>query len=51
MIKRLPIIRHIRYYYCRWRYNIWWNNYGSQLGAFPNEHDLQFLENIWYGKN
>lgn len=48
-MKRWPIIRHVRYFYLRTRFNIWWNTIGHVLGAFPNPSDIEFLEAVWKG--
>lgn len=48
-MKRLPIIRHIRYYILAWRFWRWWDNVGCHLGVVPNEQDLVYLERVWKG--
>lgn len=47
---RLWGIRHIRYFWHRTRFNIWWYDVGRHLGMFPNERDITYLEDIWKGK-
>ena len=49
-MKRWPIIRHIRFFYLRWRFNVWWAAYGQYLGAAPNESDLEHLQKVWEGR-
>lgn len=49
-MKRLPVIRHIRYLYLRWRFTQWWIAVGQHLGAYPNERDLDYLEDVWNGR-
>lgn len=49
-MKRLPVIRHIRYLWLRARFTYWWATTGQHLGATPNEADLRFLDDVWEGK-
>jgi hypothetical protein len=51
MIKRWPLIRHVRYFYHAWRLYRWaraWNSIGIGIG--PNPADIDHLEAIWRGK-
>ncbi len=49
-MKRWPVIRHIRYFYHARRLNRWWNEIGSHFWLAVNEQDIQFLEDVWDGK-
>lgn len=52
MIKRWPIIRHIRFYYLRYRvfrYAAMWGSMGIGVGG-PNPSDLEHLDRIWRGE-
>lgn len=51
-LKRLPLIRHVRYFY--WRKQIWdaaerWNGVRIGMGV-PDYGDLVYLSRIWNGK-
>jgi len=51
-MKRLPIIRHIRYFYLSWKlwvYIAWCQQVG--IGLHPHESDLQYLQDVWDGKH
>lgn len=51
-MKKLPIIRHVRWLYLSWRVHRWaasWASLGIGLGV-PNESDLRHLERIWKGE-
>jgi len=51
-MKKLPIIRHLRYFYLRWRvqqHAAQWASIGIGLGI-PNKHDLDYLDAIWRGE-
>lgn len=51
-MKKLPIIRHLRYFYLRWRvrqHAVQWAAIGIGLGI-PNKHDLDYLDAIWRGE-
>ena len=51
-MKRRPVIRHLRYYWHRWRVYRWartWARLGIGLG-WPNQSDLDHLKAIWEGK-
>ena len=51
-MKRLPIIRHIRYWWLRRQVYEWatmWYLHGIGLGV-PNQADLEHLERIWRGE-
>lgn len=51
-MKRWPIIRHVRYWWLRYRVERWaytWYMGGVGLG-YPNPSDLKWLEDIWKGK-
>jgi len=51
-MKRLPIIRHIRFF---WHRGMMANHYArcAEMGCFgvsePQEFELQYLEDIWNG--
>ena len=50
-MKRLPIIRHIRYFWhsfwlCRWL--DYCRRHG--LGFFAQQSDLDFLQDVWEGR-
>lgn len=49
-MKKLPLIRHIRYLWFSFRFWTWWDMVGKYMGAVPNESDLKFLHDVWYGK-
>jgi len=49
MVKRWPIIRHIRWLYLQARFLHWWNTVGRHFGAVMNESDLDYLEKVWRG--
>lgn len=45
-------IRHIRYYWYRWRVQVWaykWYLLGVGFG-YPNQLDLEYLDKIWRGE-
>lgn len=49
---KLPIIRHIRYFWLSWRVHRQATQYGEWgigLGV-PNQSDLNHLKRIWSGK-
>lgn len=51
-MKRLPIIRHIRYWWASYRVHRWawsWGQAGIGMG-FPNPSDLEHLDRIWRGE-
>ena len=51
-MKRLPVIRHIRYFWGMWRVRTWaalWADVGVGLGV-PNESDQRALDAIWRGE-
>lgn len=50
-IKKLPIIRHVRYFWYSWRVRVHamqWASIGVGLGI-PNKSDLEHLDDIWRG--
>jgi hypothetical protein len=49
--KQWVIIRHIRWLYWSWSFGQWWDRVGRHLGAFPNEADMKFLDDVWKGKS
>lgn len=52
LLCRLPIIRHIRYYYysfCIMKWARFWAKHGIGLG-YPHPQDQKFLEDIWNGE-
>lgn len=51
-MKKLPIIRHIRYFWLSWRVHQWaraWGQAGIGLGE-PHPSDLEHLDAIWRGE-
>lgn len=51
-MKKWPIIRHIRYFWFRWRVYVHaaqWASIGIGL-RIPNKADLEHLDAIWHGK-
>jgi hypothetical protein len=52
-MNRLPIIRHIRWLFYRWRLNVHaqkWGQAGIGLGI-PNSSDEEYLLGIWRGEH
>jgi hypothetical protein len=49
-LKRLPIIRHLRWYWHTQKFLRWWYGIGSYFWICPNPADLDFLDDIWKGK-
>ncbi len=49
MMRRWPIIRHVRYFYLRTRFIMWWNQCQGMFFA-PNPSDLEYLEKVWRGE-
>lgn len=49
-VKKLWGVRHIRHAYLSAMFWRWWYNMGKYLGAFPNESDLEYLEDVKRGK-
>lgn len=51
MLKRLPIIRHIRYFYLLYRVNRHYEMW-MELGSLPVNagRDYAVLDDIWQGK-
>lgn len=47
MFKRLPVIRHIRYFYLRYKLNCYVINSGALCA---NQEDIDYLKNVWEGK-
>lgn len=51
-LSRLPLIRHIRYFWFKRKVYQWaatWGDYGVGLG-YPHELDLERLDAIWRGE-
>lgn len=48
--KRLPIIRHVRYFYLLWCLDRWWNNVGRHHWLLVNDADIEYLNWVWNGK-
>lgn len=51
-MKRLPLIRHVRFWWHSYRVHRWaymWGQAGIGLG-WPNQSDLRWLQDIWEGK-
>jgi hypothetical protein len=51
-MKRLPIIRHIRFFYLRFRVNQHYDRWRS-VGMLPTNahHDYAVLDQIWRGEH
>ena len=52
-LKRLPVIRHIRYFWFIWRVHVHaarWASVGIGLGI-PNQSDVDWLDRIWKGQS
>lgn len=50
LMKRLPIVRHVRFLWLAWQFDRWWRGVGCHLGAFPNQADFDFLDDVWHGR-
>ena len=48
-VKRLPIIRHIRWFYKHTCFVWWWKKTGRLYWLIPNPRDLDYLDAIWRG--
>lgn len=48
--KRLPIVRHYRYFMAAAEYSKWWENVGRHLGIVPNQADIDHIDAIWRGE-
>lgn len=49
-LSRLWGVRHLRYVWLRFRFELWWARVGHMFGAFPNPADLEFLDAVWRGE-
>lgn len=50
-MKRWPIIRHARYFWHAYWLSRWVDFHARRgLGFFPQESDLQFLQDVWKGR-
>lgn len=49
-VLRLWGVRHLRYAWLRFRFEMWWASIGHMLGAFPNMADIEFLDAVWRGE-
>lgn len=49
-MSRLWGIRHVRWFWLNFRFNLWWVRTGCLLGAFPNPNDIAFLDAVWRGE-
>lgn len=58
-MKKLPIIRHIRYFYLSYQLNKFLDYCEKhdmvilklrKIGFFPQQSDLDFLQRVWEGK-
>jgi hypothetical protein len=49
-MKRLPIIRHVRWFILHARFMQWWFSVGRHYWLVPNDEDMQYLEDVWNGK-
>lgn len=49
-VLRLWGVRHLRYFWLRLRFALWWANVGHMLGACPNPSDLEYLDAVWRGE-
>lgn len=51
MIRRWPLIRHVRYLWYAWEFAWWWEQVGRHRWLVPpNKHDLDFLDDVWAGR-
>lgn len=50
-IKRLYVIRHVRYYYHSVRLAFWFQTKGKYIGSCINQGDIDFLKDVWIGKS
>jgi len=48
-MRRLPIIRHLRYFWHSYRLAKW-TVFWQRIGYAPNEADFRRLRDIWEGK-
>lgn len=49
-MKRWPIIRHIRWFWYMNQLRRWWNSVGKHYWLTPNLEDIQFLNDVWEGR-
>jgi hypothetical protein len=51
LMRRWPLIRHVRYFYARWRVNQHYAMWG-RVGALPHhaDKDYEVLDAIWRGE-
>jgi hypothetical protein len=49
-MKKFWGVRHVRYWYCCFRYNRWWHRVGRHHWLIPAQEDLEYLRNVWEGK-
>ena len=50
-MKRFPIIRHVRFFYLRWRLERWVDYCRDVgVGVFAQESDWTYLQEVWEGK-
>lgn len=49
-MKRWPIIRHIRWFLEMLSYRAWWNEVGREHWLAPSPRDVEYLKDIWEGR-
>ena len=49
MIKRWPIIRHLRWLLLSIEFQMWWRDAGRFYGSVPNQADIEYLDKVWRG--
>ena len=49
-MKKLPIIRHIRFCYHAIKFHLWWKAFGRHYWLAPNGDDQEYLKAVWEGK-
>lgn len=50
-VSRLPGVRHVRYWYLSFQFNLFWELHGCHYWMIPNPKDLEYLEGVLAGKN
>jgi hypothetical protein len=48
-MKKWPIIRHVRYFWLKFKFMVWWDKIGSRIFIVPARRDLEYLEKVWRG--
>jgi hypothetical protein len=49
-MKRLPLIRHIRWFWMLWRINYFWMSCGPGRWFPPDVTEAELLDAIWRGE-